>query len=83
MDVEMPVMDGLEAARKIRQWEAAEYRNAIPIIALTAHAMRDHEEKSRRAGMDDHLSKPVDISLLQNMLAKWLPFIATKPAPLE
>ena len=73
MDVEMPILDGLSATQQIRRWEAEQYRDATPIIALTAHAMRGHEEKTRHAGMDDHLSKPVDLVTLQNMLAKWLP----------
>jgi CheY-like chemotaxis protein len=72
MDVEMPILDGLSATQQIRRWEAEQYRDATPIIALTAHAMRGHEEKTRHAGMDDHLSKPVDLATLQNMLAKWL-----------
>ncbi|HQQ73628.1 MAG TPA: ATP-binding protein [Pseudomonadales bacterium] len=73
MDIEMPVLDGLAATQRIREWEAQEYRNAIPIIALTAHTMRDHEDRVYQAGMDDHLCKPIDMALLQNTISRWLP----------
>ncbi len=73
MDVEMPVLDGLAAAQKIRLWESAHCRDAIPIIALTAHTMRTHGDEISQSGMDDYLSKPLDIVLLKNMLLRWLP----------
>ena len=73
MDVEMPVLDGLAAAQKIRKWEASHCRNAIPIIALTAHAMRTHGDEILQSGMDDYLSKPIEIALLKSMLIRWLP----------
>ncbi|HSC74709.1 MAG TPA: ATP-binding protein, partial [Pseudomonadales bacterium] len=73
MDVEMPIQDGLAAAQKIRAWEARHYRKAIPIVALTAHTIRTHGSNILQAGMDDYLSKPIDITLLKNMLIKWLP----------
>lgn len=73
MDVEMPVLDGLAAAQKIRKWEASHCRNAIPIIALTAHTMRTHGDEILQSGMDDYLSKPIDIALLKSMLIRWLP----------
>ncbi len=57
MDLSLPVMDGWEASRRIKDDESL---NAIPIIALTAHAMRGDEEKARAAGCDDYLAKPVD-----------------------
>ena len=74
MDVEMPVMDGLSAAQKIRIWEAEQFRNAVPIVALTAHVGRGYEDAILKAGMDDHLSKPIDFSDLQNILHKWIGF---------
>jgi PAS domain S-box-containing protein len=59
MDMQMPVMDGLEATRRIRAFESRESRAPTPIVALTAHAHADAIEASRLAGCDEHLSKPV------------------------
>jgi CheY-like chemotaxis protein len=59
MDVEMPVMDGNTAARAIREWEAAAGRRAVPILALTAHALQTEVEKSLQAGCTAHLAKPI------------------------
>ncbi len=73
MDVQMPVMDGLEATRRIR---ADEQLNALPrqlIIALTANAMGGDREMCLQAGMDDYLTKPVTIGGLTTALARWLP----------
>ena len=61
MDVQMPVMDGLEATRRIRNGENPLGR-IIPILAMTANAFLEDMQKSKEAGMDEHLSKPVDIS---------------------
>jgi CheY-like chemotaxis protein len=55
----MPEMDGLTATREIRKWEAGENRDAVPVIALTAHALSEHEAKSIAAGCTAHLTKPV------------------------
>ena len=60
MDVQMPVMDGLEAARRIRAGEAGQGSVGIPIIALTAYAMSGDKEKFLAAGMDGYLAKPVE-----------------------
>ena len=59
MDVQMPLMDGREATRKIRNWEKEEDKHATPIIALTAHAVKEEIDKCIDAGCDTHLSKPV------------------------
>ena len=59
MDIEMPEMDGLTATRKIRMWEEQEKRSPVPVIALTAHALSEHEAKSLEAGCTAHLTKPV------------------------
>jgi CheY-like chemotaxis protein len=58
MDVEMPVMDGIEAAIRIRALEQTS-GGRIPIIAMTAHVLADVQERCRAAGMDDYLAKPI------------------------
>ncbi len=59
MDLQMPVMDGYEAIRKIRGWEGEQGRARTPIIVLTAHALGEDVTRSREAGGDAHLTKPV------------------------
>ncbi|GAB6060585.1 response regulator [Desulfonatronum parangueonense] len=73
MDVQMPEMDGLEATREIRKWESSIHHPRIPIIAMTAHAMAGDRESSLAAGMDDHLTKPVDPEKLKQTLLRWIP----------
>jgi PAS domain S-box-containing protein len=89
MDVQMPVMDGYTATRKIREWELEARRSelnaadpsafslqppvsGIPIIAMTAHAIAGDREKSLAAGMNDHVTKPIDPEQLFSTLARWL-----------
>lgn len=67
MDIHMPVMNGLEATRFIRK----EISPTIPIIALTASAMQVDREEAIAAGMDDFISKPIDVELLENVLRKY------------
>jgi two-component system, sensor histidine kinase and response regulator len=71
MDCQMPEMDGYEATRQIRQQEAGKQR--IPIVALTAHAMTGASERCLAAGMDDHLTKPIDRAKLSACLERFLP----------
>ncbi len=78
MDVQMPVMGGIEATEQLRLREQGRPRGRgrparIPVIALTAHAMDGDRERCLAAGMDDYLSKPVDPEKLKAMLAAWIP----------
>ncbi|MCG8552704.1 MAG: response regulator, partial [Desulfobacterales bacterium] len=70
MDIQMPEMNGLQATRKIRETLDSE---ALPIIAMTAHAMAGDREKSLGAGMQDHVTKPIDPDALYSTLARWIP----------
>ena len=72
LDVQMPVMDGYETARRIRALEKQEELNHIPIIAMTAHALKGDREKCVEAGMDDYIPKPFNPHQLQAMLIKQL-----------
>lgn len=72
MDCQMPRLDGYEATRRLRS-DPAVVNNGVTVIALTAHAMREDQQKCLDAGMDDYLSKPVEPQLLNQKLARWLP----------
>ena len=71
MDIQMPEMDGYEAVARIREMEKGR-PGRVPIIAMTAHAMRDDQEKCLRAGMDDYISKPIDSQALLALLARYI-----------
>ncbi len=73
MDVQMPVMDGFEATRRIRDPHSPALNHRIPIIAMTANAMQEDREKCLAAGMDDYITKPVLPLSLAEALEKWLP----------
>ena len=77
MDVQMPVMDGLTACRKIRELEHIGFgplaNKALPILAMTAFAMSSDKSRCLEAGMNGHISKPIDPSDLLATLLKWLP----------
>lgn len=68
MDMEMPVMDGLEATRRIRMWEKEKRDYKTPIIALTAHAFQEHRQKTMDAGCTEFLAKPIKKQALINMV---------------
>jgi two-component system sensor histidine kinase/response regulator len=71
MDVQMPKMDGLEATRAIRSGTTGALHPKIPIIAMTAHAMKGDRERCLEAGMDDYISKPIEPQALAAALEKW------------
>ncbi len=73
MDCQMPIMNGFDATKAIRRGEAGEPAKSIPIIALTAYAMKDDQIKCIESGMNDHVSKPLDYNSLVAVLNKWLP----------
>ncbi|RMA80296.1 hybrid sensor histidine kinase/response regulator [Umboniibacter marinipuniceus] len=72
MDCMMPEMDGYEATRQIRAGAAGEYFTEIPIVALTANAMKGDRDKCLEAGMNDHVAKPIEILTLSATVQKWL-----------
>jgi PAS domain S-box-containing protein len=91
MDIQMPVMDGLEACRRIRQWEQVQQRKPLPVIALTASVLDEDKVAAKEAGMQGFASKPVDFAALTNEIARVLQLnagttavvVAAEPAPLQ
>ena len=71
MDIMMPVMDGIEAAKKIRMMDRPDAK-MIPIIAMTANAFADDKQKTKEAGMDAHLSKPLNEKSLMEIIKKYV-----------
>jgi len=81
MDIQMPEMDGLEATRRIRDPRFPTKNPEVPIIAMTAHAIRGDRETCLAAGMNDYLTKPVDPRRFRAALAQWLPLPRPRSAP--
>jgi HPt (histidine-containing phosphotransfer) domain-containing protein len=73
MDMQMPEMDGMEAARLIRDPRSAVLNHDIPIVAMTANALQGDRERCLEAGMNDYVTKPVSPTALARALEKWLP----------
>ena len=71
MDMQMPVMDGCTAAERIRALPREDVKT-LPIIAMTANAFADDRQKTKDAGMNGHLAKPLDLDQLHRLLEKWL-----------
>jgi PAS domain S-box-containing protein len=84
MDIQMPGMDGLETTRRLRVMQAAGGMARFPIVALTAHALEADRQASMDAGMDDHLTKPIEVDRLREVLGLYLslPSQDTIAAPL-
>ena len=72
MDIQMPVMDGLEATRRIRENADGRFDAQTPIIALTAYAMAGDRERFLEAGLDDHLAKPVKVAEMLDSIGRAL-----------
>jgi len=73
MDIQMPVLNGYDATERIRQWEQANGRPRLPIIALTGAAFEEDRQRCLDAGMDDYLAKPILGDELEVLLGRWLP----------
>jgi len=71
MDCDMPEINGFDATKIIRGWEKDNNKKETPIIALTAHIMDEHKEKSLACGMNAHLSKPIELSELRDTIVDW------------
>ncbi len=83
MDLQMPVMGGLQATRDIRAWEASEGRLPTPIVALSANATDDHVSEAKEAGADDHVAKPIVREVLFETIARYASGKAQQRAPAD
>src|SRR5690606_21990532 len=72
MDCEMPELDGYCAAREFRDAALRQGKPRIPVIALTAHVLQEHQQQALQAGMDDHIGKPLEFDTLKQKLLQWL-----------
>jgi len=78
MDCQMPIMDGYQATGRIRQLDTGKTVKNVPIVALSANAMKGDKLVCLEAGMDDHIAKPIDKDELLAVLEKWLPYATIK-----
>ncbi len=72
VDIQMPVMEGYEAEKRIRGIEGRPDTARLPIIAMTVNAFAEDVEEALRVGMNGHMSKPIDFQTLYDTLKKWL-----------
>ena len=72
MDIQMPVMDGIEATKVIRDPASKVRNHQVPIIAMTAHAMKGDREVCLQSGMDDYISKPIEPQELLQVIEKYV-----------
>ncbi len=82
MDIQMPVMNGIEATKEILQYEKNSHQKHIPIVALTANALKGDREKYLEAGMDNYTPKPIDINKIANIIRGYYPqkaYLQDKP----
>ncbi|MGC9350397.1 MAG: response regulator [Sulfurovum sp.] len=71
MDIEMPIMGGMESTANILNYERSNHQKHIPIIALTANALAGDREKYMGAGMDGYLAKPIELATLRELLVEY------------
>jgi PAS domain S-box-containing protein len=83
MDIQMPEMDGAEATRRIRDGEAGEAARGMPVVALTAYSMKGDRERFLSVGLDDYVSKPVDVDELFMVMRRVLDRPGEKPRPVQ
>ena len=81
MDIHMPVLDGYAATQEIRRWESENNAPRLPIIALTADAFEEDRQHCLAAGMDDFLSKPVEVNALKAAISRWMGIGVVQAAP--
>jgi PAS domain S-box-containing protein len=81
MDVQMPVMDGFEATRRIRDKKSKVLNHEVPIIAMTANALQGDRENCITVGMNDYVSKPIEPQKLSEVLQSWLPASDCEESP--
>ena len=80
MDIQMPVLDGYSAVRAIRKWELENHRPRTPIIALTASALAEDKQRTKEAGCDMHVSKPVKKATLLAAIAQAIEIVSQAAA---
>ncbi|SMF53675.1 ATP-binding protein [Pseudobacteriovorax antillogorgiicola] len=81
MDLQMPNMDGFEAATSIRKFEKDHHLNSTPIITMTANALEKEKKRSQEVGMNDYLTKPVTVDSVEHILKKWCSDHETRSEP--